>query len=125
MHTQYWFHINPDLQTAHLLALSGEPGAPREVSGYAYRNFHDAIEMTAQVLDMTHGDADAVLMGQEIQGFEDAWLEVDRNCFHAVASMGEVIGAKRIEISPVACAPGQSIPVADQIAGPVLPPRLH
>jgi len=78
MHTQYWFHINPDQQTAHLLALSGAPGAPREVSGYAYRNFHDAIEMTAQVLDMTHGDADAVRRHADHGGERGARMQARR-----------------------------------------------
>lgn len=108
MKTRYWLHVSPAERVAHLLAIAGDDASDaRDVQGFAYRDIADPISLTSRVLDISHGDADAVLMGQEMLGNDDAWLEIDPATYADAAAMGDIDGAPRASLQHLQCTPGQ------------------
>lgn len=125
MTPRYWLHVDPAQASAHLLALTGLEGADRIVAaGYAYNHVSDVIDLTSVVLDITHSDADAVLMGQEILGFDEAWFNLDRAAFDAAAALGDIAGAQRTKVCTLDCPVGQPVAVAAGFTQLTIPKRV-
>lgn len=125
MTPRYWLHVDPANASAHLLALTGLEGADRiVVAGFAYNHVPDAIEFTGTALDITHGDADAILMGQEIQGFDEAWFDLDKAAFDAAAALGNIAGAQRADVCLLDCPVGQQVGIANGFTQLTIPKRV-
>lgn len=121
MNNRYWLHVDPAEQTAHLLAFAANDGAPaRDATGFVFRNIPDPIELTSHVLDLSHGDADAILMGQEMLGNDDPWLEIDAATFDAAARMGDIAGSQRETLPQTQIMPGQLLAGAAIVIPPAV-----
>jgi len=112
--TAYW--IKCDLISLQAFAIAVErasPDAQPAVTGFAYRELPELQEFLSHAIDVTHGDADAILMGAEMQGKDDLWLDISADVYHRLAAMGNVMGCDRAAITHARIEHGQAFALTD------------
>lgn len=95
MNTRLWIHISLNHDAAHLVFATGSANLAESVKGYAYRDITNVVEFISHTVETSYNDADSIVMGAEMGGKDDLWIELEPDHYGRIEAGNDFVGLCR------------------------------